>query len=178
MTVGAATRTAGFTLLELMVVLVLIGIIFSFATLSMRGDDLAELMEREAQRLEMLLAVASDEAVLRGDELALYVEDNGYEFMTLVQDGWQVPDDGMLRRYDMPADIRLELDLGDELPTPAPEQDKETDEQATEQPQIFILSSGEMTPFTLTFSSGGSLKYYQIITTLLGNISLESGESP
>jgi len=175
MTVGAATRTAGFTLLELMVVLVLIGIIFSFAALSMRGDDLAELMEREAQHLEMLLAVASDEAVLRGDELALHVEDNGYEFMVLAQDGWQVPDDGMLRRYDMPADIRLELDLGDELPTPAP--DKETDRQDAEQPQIFILSSGEMTPFTLTFSSRNSLMYYQVEATLLGSVSLESGES-
>jgi len=175
MTIGAATRTAGFTLLELMVVLVLIGIIFSFAVLSMRGDDLADLMEREAQRLEMLLAVASDEAVLRGDELALHVEDNGYEFMVLAGDGWKVPDDGMLRRYDMPADIRLELDLGDELPTPVHQE--ETDARATEQPQIFILSSGEMTPFTLNFTSRSSLMYYQVNTTLLGSVSLESGES-
>ncbi|MGB5541107.1 MAG: prepilin-type N-terminal cleavage/methylation domain-containing protein, partial [Gammaproteobacteria bacterium] len=48
MTAAPARRPAGFTLLELMVVMVLIAIIFSFAALSMRGDDIAEIMEREA----------------------------------------------------------------------------------------------------------------------------------
>ena len=43
--VSPTRRSAGFTLLELMVVLVLIGIIFSFAVLSLGGDDYAELME-------------------------------------------------------------------------------------------------------------------------------------
>ena len=44
-------RSAGFTLLELMVVLVLIGIIFSFAVLSLRGTDVSDLMEQETRRL-------------------------------------------------------------------------------------------------------------------------------
>ena len=42
---------AGFTLLELMVVLVLISIIFTFAMLSFGGDDVAELMEQEVRRM-------------------------------------------------------------------------------------------------------------------------------
>ena len=46
MPVSAARRSAGFTLLELMVVMVLIGIIFSFAVLSLGGDDYAEMMEQ------------------------------------------------------------------------------------------------------------------------------------
>ena len=53
---------AGFTLLELMVVLVLIGIILTFAVLSLRGDKLAEEMERESRRLATLVSLANDEA--------------------------------------------------------------------------------------------------------------------
>ena len=172
MTVGASIRTAGFTLLELLVVMVLIGIIFSFATLSMRGDDLAALMDREAKRLEILLGLASDEAVLRGVELAMHVDRAGYEFMTLALDGWQVPDDGLLKRYEMPADITLDIDVSGDLPTPA----APADDEGVVQPQVFILSSGEMTPFTVTFSSDRSRREYRVSTTLLGAVSRDSEE--
>ncbi len=170
---AGVARTDGFTLLELMVVLVLIGIIFSFAALSMKGDDLAQLMDREAGQLETLLGLASDEAILRGEELALYVDTAGYEFMTLAADGWQVPDDGLLRRYDMPADISLSLDVSGDLPTPSAPAGEDGEGRS---PQVFILSSGEMTPFTVTFSSQGSRREYRVSTTLLGTVSREREE--
>jgi len=155
-----------------MVVMVLIGIIFSFAALSMRGDDLAALMDQEARRLETLLALASDEAILRGEELALYIDESGYEFMVLATDGWQVPDDGLLKRYDMPADILLDLDVSGDLPTPA----AQTGDDDVALPQVFILSSGEMTPFTVTFSTPGSRRDYRVSATLLGATSRSSEE--
>ena len=59
-------QQAGFTLLEMMVVVVIIGIIMSFATLSIGGGDRrADELKREAQRFMALLELASSEAIKR-----------------------------------------------------------------------------------------------------------------
>jgi general secretion pathway protein H len=160
---------AGFTLLELMVVMVLIGIIFSFAVLSMRGDDVAEQMEREARRLQTLLVLASDEAIVRGEELGVRFGDDGYEFLVLALEGWQRPDDGLLKAYTLPADIELRLSLeGDEA------LDTGTEEPGEDPPpQVVILSSGEMTPFTVSFRSPLSNQGYRLSATLLGEVTHE-----
>jgi hypothetical protein len=42
-----------------------------------------------------------------------------------------------------------------------------------DQPQVFLLSSGEMTPFVLTFSAPGTEQRYHIKATLLGRLELE-----
>jgi general secretion pathway protein H len=89
-----------------MVVLVLIGIIFSFAVLSLGRNDLAEAMERETRRLVTLIDMANDEAVIRGEELAIHFTDNGYAFLVLQLEGWgELQDDQLLKSYKLPAGI-------------------------------------------------------------------------
>lgn len=175
MPVSAARRATGFTLLELMVVMVLIGIIFSFATLSMRGDDVSELMKQESQRMETLINLASDEAVIRGEELALRFRDHGYEFLLLGNDGWQTVNDGLLKDYAMPADIELRLDVSGDLPVLTRQEDEEKD-RAESPPQVFILSSGEVTPFSVLFQSRLSKREYLLDTSVLGAITVTSEE--
>jgi general secretion pathway protein H len=176
-------RSAGFTLLELMVVLVLIGIIFSFAVLSLRGTDISDLMEQETRRLAMLLELASDEAVLRGEELAVNFTDDGYEFLVLRDNNWGPPaDDPLLKAYSLPADIELRLEVEGEPPVlnvVAGEQQKDAGEDSGEQlePQVFILSSGEMTAFTATLLSLQSSYRYHLDVTLLGKVSWEVEET-
>jgi general secretion pathway protein H len=164
---AAARRSAGFTLLELMVVMVLIGIIFSFAMLSMGGDDIADLMEREARRLETLLALANDEAIVRGEELGIRFADDGYEFLVLALDGWKMPDDGLLKGYNLPADIQLLLELEGEQSLAV----EDSEEDAELPPQVLILSSGEMTPFSVTFNSRLSDYRYRLTASLMGELS-------
>ena len=48
----ASTSEHGFSLLELLVVIVIIAILFTFTTLSIRGTSPEELLETEAQRLD------------------------------------------------------------------------------------------------------------------------------
>ncbi len=170
MPASSAGRAAGFTLLELMVVLVLVGIIFSFAMLSMGGDDVAELMEQEARRLETLLTLASDEAIIRGEELAIRFGEDGYEFMVLATGGWQTANDGLLKGYRLPPGIELYLDVSEDLPVP----DEQEERDGTELPQVFILSSGEMTPFSVTFNSPYSDRQYHLTTTVLGAVDWEA----
>ena len=177
MPVPAPGRSAGFTLLELMVVLVLVGIIFSFAMLSLGGDDLGEMMEQETRRLVTLLELASDEAVLRGEELAVLFNDDGYEFLIFNNTAWQSSEeDGLLKAYALPAGIELSLEVEGDPPGLAG-QDEEDDEEESVTPQVFILSSGEMTPFTATMQSHDSTVRYLLSATVLGRLDWEVEEA-
>ena len=167
-----------------MVVLVLIGIIFTFAMLSLGGDDYAELMEQESHRMTTLLELASDEAVLRGEELAVLFSEDGYEFLVLNEERWQASEeDGLLKAYTLPADVELRLEIEGEPPilTAAAAADdadkKDQDEEEPLEPQVFILSSGEMTPFTVILESHQSRFRYHLTASLLGAVSWEVEET-
>jgi len=162
-----AGRARGFTLLEVLAVMVIVGIVLTFMTLAVDTDSRAREMEREAQRLLALLQLASEEAVLRSEQLALRVGETDYEFMILQNNEWlPLDDDRPLRRRELPAGIELELELQDNPPPGLAAEDEE-------QPQVFLLSSGEMTPFVLTFSAPGSEQRYYLKATLLGRLELE-----
>jgi len=170
--VYSSRRSSGFTLLELMVVLVLVGIIFSFAMLSLGGDDLAELMDQETRRLGTLLGLVSDEAVLRGEEMAVHFTETGYEFLILNGDQWLAPeDDRLLRARSMPADIRIQLEVNGDTPGLTSTDDEDAE---TLTPQVYILSSGEMTPFSATLQSPQSDTRYHLTASLLGEVTWET----
>jgi len=157
----------GFTLLELMVVLVIIGVILSFATLSTGGDSRAEQLQREAARLIALIDMASEQAILSSEQLAIRFGDADYEFMLLRAGRWAALEDGgPLRARELPKGIELRLELEENPPPGMQAEDAEA-------PQVFLLSSGEMTPFTLTFSAPESEQRYVVKASLLGRLELE-----
>ncbi len=157
----------GFTLLELMVVIIIIGVILTFVGLSPGGDARAEQLQREASRLVALIDMASEQAVMRSEQLAIRFSDNGYQFMLLQTDGWaELQDDGPLRARTLPKGIELRLELEENPPPGLQAQDAEA-------PQVFLLSSGEMTPFTLTFSAPESEQRFVVKASLLGKLELE-----
>jgi general secretion pathway protein H len=161
------SRQRGFTLIELMVVLVIVGVILTFVALSAGGDSRAEEMEREARRLLALLELASEEAVLRNEQLAVRFGESDYEFMILDQGQWTpLSDDRPLRPRELPPGVRLRLELEDNPPPSLVAEDSES-------PQVFLLSSGEMTPFILTFSAEETEKNFVVKASLLGRLELE-----
>ncbi len=165
---GRPQQGRGFTLLEVMVVVVIIGIMLGVSALSMRGDSHAELLEREATRMIALLNLASQEAVMRSEQLAVRFSDDGYEFMLLQNGGWlPVEGDPTLRARRFPDDISLRLELQDN-PPPALLSGEESDF-----PQVFLLSSGEMTPFVITLFSPATERRFVIKGSLLGHLELE-----
>ena len=169
----------GFTLLELMVVLVLIGIISTFAVLSVGRHDQAAAMERETRRLATLIDMASNEAVIRGEELAIHFTATGYSFMVLQADGWrELQDDDLLKPYTLPKGISVRIEVEGDPPGlgnqgKGPEQqDKMSEDKLT--PQVYILSSGEMTPFSATFEVDQSPVRYHLTATMLGKLDWEA----
>jgi general secretion pathway protein H len=79
----SAGRARGFTLLELLVVIVLAGILLSIVTISVTPDDRQQLA-REAQRVGQLFALAADEARIRQDPIYWEADLAGYRFVTIV----------------------------------------------------------------------------------------------
>jgi general secretion pathway protein H len=162
-----------------MVVLVLISIIFSFAMLSLGGDKLAEAMEQETRRLATLISMASDEAVIRGEELAIHFSDDSYAFLVLRAGDWQpAENDRLLKTYSLPAGIQVGLEVEGEPPLLVePDEEDEEDEETRLVPQVCILSSGEMTACSATFSTDQSRYRYHLSATLLGELDWEVEET-
>ncbi len=147
--------------------LVIVGIVIGFMTLSSGGDRRAEEIQREAARLVALLQLASDEAVMRSEQLALRVGEKGYAFMIRQNHQWvALDDDRPLRPRTLPAGIELDLELEENPPPGLSAKD-------AEQPQVFLLSSGEMTPFVLTLSVPDTQDSARIKGTLLGRLELD-----
>lgn len=161
-----ARRQAAFTLIELVVVLFIIGIVASFATLSIGQQGDARL-QTEAKRLQHLIRLASDEAISQTREYALQIGKNGYAFLVLDKDGKFAPikDDQMFRAREFDPDIQVKLELNGEAVTFA-------DDQAP--PQIYLLSSGEIAPlFRLLLTDvDGVMGQYQIAVGDDGRTSL------
>lgn len=102
----------GFTLLELLVVIVIIGIIAAMLTLSVGVATPDTSAAKELERIENLLRLASEEAVLAGREYGITFYDKEYEFSILdpVKRRWQpvvVEEPFKSRRF--PADSIAEL---------------------------------------------------------------------
>lgn len=168
----APERSRGFSLLELLVVVVIIGILATMFTLSVGITSGDRELEREADRLQALLQLASEDAVLQGRELGLRFYPDAYEFSVLdpVEGRWQVvSQDPLLRERKLAEDVELlvtiegrEIDLDaareerDERRAAAAEAaaESEDDEQDEEEekaeagyrPQVFLFSSGDLTP--------------------------------
>src|SRR3569623_144089 len=101
---------AGFTLLEVLVVILIIGVIISFAALSIHRADNS--VEEETQRLAALIKLGSQEAVLQGREFAL--EFDGEQWQPLA-------DDDILRPRTLPFDVVIDLKLeGEQLALATP----------------------------------------------------------
>jgi general secretion pathway protein H len=153
----------GFTLLELLAVLFIIGIIVSFAGLSVSQHS-SRTLQDEAERIHSLLRLASEEAVLQGRELAVQFTRQDYRFMTSDGAQWApIEDDKLLRARELPPGMEVELQL---------EGVKADFGNEENPPRIFILSSSEMTPFVLTLRMADG-EAYAVEGGLNGDLTLK-----
>ena len=150
----------GFTLIEILVVIVIVGIVMSIAMLSitLAGGD-SQLRE-EAQRMVSLVEVAQDESLLQGREFGLEFMQGAYrfvEFDPLARQWSEIIGDDTLRLRELPEELELELFIEDRrvvLKTdPARMRAEENARPGIQQyaPHVLIYSSGDMSPFELHF---------------------------
>lgn len=124
MPLPARPRAGGFTLLELLVVVAVIGILAVGATLSLGGLGASGKAETEAQRLAALIRYANDQAMLSGNDVGLHIDDGKYRFLQHVSGGWLPLADRTLRERKLPDVVRLDVQLeGTALKFPEPGDD-------------------------------------------------------
>jgi general secretion pathway protein H len=93
---GNRRGAAGFTLLEMMVVLVIAGLLVSLTALTMTRNPRTDLNE-EAQRLALLFESAGDEAQVRARPIAWQPTEGGFRFDVRTEDGWRPLRDDLLK---------------------------------------------------------------------------------
>ena len=92
---GRASR--GFTLVELMVVLAIIGIALGMVSFNAIPDS-AQNLQAEARRIALLLQLARDEAIVRNRLVAFEADADNYRFLVRNENRWDpVTTDDLLR---------------------------------------------------------------------------------
>lgn len=154
----------GFTLIELMLVVLLIGLASSIVLATIDDSKQKKAVKRAAHKIAALSSIALDQAVLKGRDYGMVLTDNKYHFVELFEQRWRAVEDIVLKEQtldgiSMTAEIEGFQWLPDQTDYSSTalfterEVDLELDEQEKPNiPQLLILSSGEMTPFKLTLS--------------------------
>jgi general secretion pathway protein H len=164
-------RSSGFSLLELLVVVFIIGILATMMTLSIGTTGGDRELEQELDRLQALIDLAAEEAVLQGQEMGIRFYPTRYEFST---ETWEtteaeesetavarwslVSGDALFKPRDLGEDFIIELEIDgravvlesySEPKRRGKDDENDKDDADPYLPQVFILSSGDLTPFTL-----------------------------
>lgn len=163
----------GFTLLEVLVVVVIIGVMATLAVFSIGSRSVEDRLAVEARRLQELLALAADEAVLQGVEIGFVQTPEGYEFIAL-KDGQWIPleEAGPLRARVLGEPFYLRLQIDGRAVAPV----RTDDPKAELKPQIVLLSSGDATEFVLDLKARQYDPYYRLSGDLLGRMTLDRKE--
>jgi general secretion pathway protein H len=154
-------------------VVFIIGILATMMTLSVGITGVDRELEQEIERIEALINLAAEEAVLEGQEIGIRFYENRYEFST---ETWFTREseetettvlrwrlmigDDLFKPRDLSEDLLLELEIdGRQIIMEPFSERKQREERLREEeveddengykPQVFILSSGDITPFTL-----------------------------
>lgn len=160
-----------------MVVVFIIGVIATLALLSVDNRAADDRLQREARRLDTLLEMASEEAVLFGVELGFEVVPDGYRFLRLDADGWTPIDAGNspLRPRTLAEGVTLRLIRKDEERRRLPQDGgiDDEDDDAGPHPDVLFLSSGEITPFELALTAAGARSRYRYEGELTGELGMQ-----
>ena len=177
---GPARRQghAGFTLVEILVVVVIIGIITVGALLSLSFVGPDREVHNEGDRIADLMNYAQEQGELQTRELGLYCTDHSYRFLAFDarRNLWvPVDDDDALRPRTLPDALRLQLDVEGRqvvLASVADEQKKKI-APADLQPHVMIFSNGDLTSFRLTLGRDGTVSTVTLQPDRQGKIKVQ-----
>ncbi|MCZ6711740.1 MAG: type II secretion system minor pseudopilin GspH [Gammaproteobacteria bacterium] len=136
-------RPRGFTLLEILIVITIVGVLTGTVILGFTGADAEQDLKGAAQRMALRVELARQRALQRNREWGIYIRADAYVFAEYDprEQAWIELEERPFKQSDIPAlvELRLQTEGVGELPFA----------DGGNTPQIIVFSSGEITPFTI-----------------------------
>lgn len=140
------TRPDGFTLVEILVVVIIAGIVTGAVLLGLGRPGPAQVAERQLDRLAASLEVMCDQALLSASTRGLRFHDAGYDFWIHAGDGWHaLPDDGRPDAVRWPGGLRPRVEV-DNLALDG--------SRVAEAPHVICTGIEPPTPFVIELGAG------------------------
>ncbi len=162
---------AGFTLIEMLVVVLIIGLLAAGALITFGGGNRDTQLERELERVNALLDYAREQAELQTREFGLRIDDGGYQFVVfdpLTAQWAAAEDDEALRRRALPEGLLQQLVVDGRTIVVGPR--KEIEDFA---PQVVLYSSGDLSSFEFILEREGGGPKGRVHTDDNGLLKLE-----
>lgn len=146
------TSPKGFTLIEILVVILIVGITLSFALLAFGDFGEKRRIIVAAEQFNAYVQLVQQQAILETSTLGIELNKNGYQIRQLSTSGKWIPmsSRGIFHDQHFPKGLIFHLR-------------HHTTKRGM--PEIIINSSGDMTDFILDFGSSKQA----VITTIIGN---------
>ncbi len=163
----------GFTLLELLVVVAIIGMLAGAVTLSLGALGNDREIDEEANRLRSMIDLLHEESLMQSRDYGLMFSETGYRFYVFdyQQAKWALPPgDRLLQEHALRPQLSMALMLDGRRVPLMP--DFEAQDVENPEPQVMLLSSGEVTPFTVELQRSGSDGRFELTTEIDGDVSI------
>ncbi len=166
-------KNKGFTLIELMVVVAVISVVMGSVVLSIGDGGRMDRLEIDAKRMSALIKLLSEEAILKNKEYAVAVAETEYDFQELDKnEKWKpLAGDPVFHKRKIIDNAKIEMEL----------EDFKVDfgaQKEGEDAKIFLLSSGEMSPFEIKIIDLNSDAYFIITGSIVGALKIEGPFEP
>lgn len=99
----------GFSLIELIIVLLIIGFLSGMVLINI-GNNFNRELRSEAERFQQIIIAGSDEAIFSASEMGVIFHDNGYQLLRFnpALNLWQPYSDGIFEPYRLPETMALQ----------------------------------------------------------------------